>query len=611
MPRDKQEEAIAACTRALSHASGLDVTYQYQNNEDFLYDGMKLRLPHLSDVPNGKELTIARGIADAAALHILHHNPETHTRYAPASEAAKAIYDAAESVRVEALGVLEYDGIRHNLAAREDARSVLAGYDRFTEGDDLPVADIIRFLVREQLTALPAPEAASSMMQKFGKALALRIARPLTELAQHLENQEAFAKTMRRLIEQLDTGEAQEITSDETVEGDEQQENEQDENNEQEQEGDENDAESQHTGEQRSGGELPQGKRPVKAKLGALSDEGERDEMGESIDGERYLPNWDSHSEDIFRYKAFTTQFDEVIPADQLCSQEELIRLRNQLDRKLSEIQDITRKLAQKLQRKLMAQQQRSWEFAKEEGMLDAARLSTLIADPTYPYPFKIEREVEHVDTVVTLLLDNSGSMRGRPITVAALSADVLARTLERCGIKVEILGFTSRDWKGGDSKKLWEAQGKPLNPGRLNDLRHIIYKSADQPWRRARKNLGLMLRDGILKENIDGEAILWAHDRLLARPEKRMILMVISDGAPVDDSTLSNNSAHYLDRHLREVIATIETRSPVELLAIGIGHDVTRYYKRAVTIRDVDQLGDTMFGQLTELFDEKVKKVG
>jgi cobaltochelatase CobT len=306
-----------------------------------------------------------------------------------------------------------------------------------------------------------------------------------------------------------------------------------------------------------------------------------------------------------WEYKAYTTQFDEVVSATELCDEEELTRLRAYLDAQLKGLQGIVTRLANRLQRRLMAQQNRSWDFDQEEGLLDAARLARVVISPGHSLSYKIERDVEFKDTVVTLLIDNSGSMRGRPISIAAISADIMARTLERCGVKTEVLGFTTRAWKGGQSREAWLSGGKPAHPGRLNDLRHIVYKKADEPWRRARKNLGLMMREGLLKENIDGEALLWAHTRLLARQEDRRILMVISDGAPVDDSTLSVNSAGYLEQHLRRVIDWIEKQSPVQLVAIGIGHDVTRYYRRAVTIMDVEQLGGTMVEQLAGLFED------
>ena len=332
---------------------------------------------------------------------------------------------------------------------------------------------------------------------------------------------------------------------------------------------------------------------------GSGEEEGDRSDRRRRPDG--FLP--DEQRQPM--YRPYTVEFDEVIEASELCDTEELARLRHHLDQQLAHLQGVIGRLANRLQRRLMAKQSRSWEFDLEEGLLDAGRLSRVVVNPMHPLSYKHEKETEFRDTVVSLLIDNSGSMRGRPITVAAMSADILARTLERCGVKVEILGFTTRAWKGGQSRERWLAEGKPPNPGRLNDLRHIVYKGADAPWRRARRSLGLMLREGLLKENIDGEALLWAHSRLVARPEQRQILMVISDGAPVDDSTLSVNPGNYLERHLRDVIEWMETRSNVELTAIGIGHDVTRYYRRAVTIMDAEQLGGAMMDRLAELFDE------
>jgi cobaltochelatase CobT len=548
-------------------------------------------------------------MADAAALSLRYHNPQLHSKHAPADRSARAIFDAAEQARIEAIGTLQLPGVAQNLNVRLERYCLDQGYDITGEARPVPpLADVVSLLVREQLTGLAAPASTQGIMEKWGKWISLRASSQLKALAHTLHDQATFSEHIRHLIQLLDTDGANDAREDTESEP------EKSENENSDEQGENNNVESLPSGSlsgvSSDDTDSSRKRQPIKAGLASQDQqEGASDsDEGTSESDTRFLPNWDEGIEPSFHYKAFTTAFDEIVRAEELCSAEELTKLRSQLDHKLSGLQDITRKLAHRLQRKLLAQQNRSWEFDREEGILDSARLSSVIADPMFPYIYKWEKDIEQMDTVVTLLLDNSGSMRGRPITVAALSADILACTLERCGIKVEILGFTSRDWKGGDSRKQWEKQGNPQNPGRLNDLRHIIYKSADQPWRRARKNLGLMLREGILKENIDGEAILWAHDRLLARPEKRAILMVISDGAPVDDSTLSTNTAHYLDRHLREVIATVEARSPVELVAIGIGHDVTRYYRKAVTIRDVDQLGDTMFGQLEQLFDRPLR---
>jgi cobaltochelatase CobT len=443
------------------------------------------------------------------------------------------------------------------------------------------------------------------MVDLWRPLIETRIARDLAELGKLIEDQDSYATTTRQLLTDLDLdlGEAEEGEQSENSEG----ESENAEENEGESEGGEGKASG-------SEGSL-EGGVPEQDKDG--DDEGGAEEVaGEMMPGTGdedpgrpgrpgILPRQRGLNDDPAIYRSFTAEFDEVVEADALCDADELTRLRSLLDQQLAHLQSVISRLANRLQRRLLAKQARAWEFDLDEGILDAARLARIVTNPAYPLSYKREKETEFRDTVVTLLIDNSGSMRGRPITVAAMSADILARTLERCGVKVEILGFTTRAWKGGQSRERWIAAGKPANPGRLNDLRHIVYKPADAPWRRARKSLGLMLREGILKENIDGEALIWAHNRLLARTEQRRILMVISDGAPVDDSTLSVNPGNYLERHLREVIAEIERNSPVKLVAIGIGHDVTRYYRRAVTIVDAEQLGGAMLDKLAELFDE------
>jgi cobaltochelatase CobT len=437
--------------------------------------------------------------------------------------------------------------------------------------------------------------------------------RDFQKLKESLGNQDAFARAARQLIRDLKLGDETSDLQDDDQEDSQDQENADGQSNET---GDDQSDSSESQGygaqgeetedasEQDDASETTADQAQTEMQMGS----GDEEEPGRA---ERpWLPPGALSNEPLGQqYHAYTQKFDEIVEADQLCDAEELGRLRNHLDQQLSHLSGVIGKLANRLQRRLMAQQNRSWEFDLDEGMLDAARLTRIITNPMHSLSYKVEKDTNFRDTVVSLLIDNSGSMRGRPITVAAMSADILARTLERCGVKVEILGFTTRAWKGGQSREQWLAAGKPANPGRLNDLRHIIYKPADAPWRRARKNLGLMLREGILKENIDGEALLWAHNRLLPRTEERKILMVISDGAPVDDSTLSVNPGNYLERHLRDVIDWIETRSPVELIAIGIGHDVTRYYRKAVTIVDADQLGGTMMEQLASLFDEEEQK--
>src|SRR5436190_1087074 len=432
-----------------------------------------------------------------------------------------------------------------------------------------------------------------------------RCGRDLDRLERLIENQARFGHAIHDLLDALDMGEDRSSEADDE-EGAAGEQDKQKEQSGQEGEGEQSE-DSDATADQAemSGEEMTDSTAEAAEALSAeMSDDSEMGDSEAPADPRR--PR--KHGANEPRgpdYRPFIAKFDEVLAADELCEPEELDRLRGYLDKQLSHLQGVVARLANRLQRRLMAQQNRAWEFDLEEGLLDPARLSRVIVDPLHPLSFKHEKETSFRDTVVTLLLDNSGSMRGRPITVAATCADILARTLERCGVKVEILGFTTRAWKGGQSREAWIAAGKPANPGRLNDLRHIIYKSADAPWRRARKNLGLMMREGLLKENIDGEALDWAHKRLLGRAEQRKILMMISDGAPVDDSTLSVNPGNYLERHLRWIIDEIENRSPVELIAIGIGHDVTRYYRRAVTIVDAEELGGAITEKLAELFSE------
>ncbi len=601
-PVEAFKRATAATVRAIAERDDVTVSY---GAEPAGAAGTRLRLPlparDLSDAEAGP----VRGAADAMALKLRYHDTAVHSRRAPVGETARAIFEGVEQARVEALGTRRMVGVAANLSAMLDERYRRQGYEHMTERNDTTLVEAIRLLAREALTQMPPPRAAKKVVDLWRPVIETRIARDLMELGKLIENQDAYASAARQLLTDLDMdlGESEEGEQSENSEG----ESENAEENEGESEGGEGKASG-------SEGSL-EGGVPEQDKDG--DDEGGAEEVaGEMMPGTGdedpgrpgrpgILPRRQGLNDDPAIYRAFTTEFDEVVEADALCDADELTRLRSLLDQQLAHLQSVISRLANRLQRRLLAKQARAWEFDLDEGVLDAARLSRVVTNPAYPLSYKREKETEFRDTVVTLLIDNSGSMRGRPITVAAMSADILARTLERCGVKVEILGFTTRAWKGGQARERWIAAGKPANPGRLNDLRHIVYKPADAPWRRARKSLGLMLREGILKENIDGEALIWAHNRLLARTEQRRILMVISDGAPVDDSTLSVNPGNYLERHLREVIGEIERNSPVKLVAIGIGHDVTRYYRRAVTIVDAEQLGGAMLDKLAELFDE------
>jgi cobaltochelatase CobT len=600
-PVEVFKRSTTAALRAIAERDDVTVTY---GPEPPGLAGPRARLPMPPRDLSQHEASLVRGAADALALRLRYHDAQLHARRLPQNEVARAIFEGVEQARVEALGARRMTGLAANLAAMLDQRYRRQGYDRLTERSDSTLAEAIRLLTREQLTGAPPPPAAQRLVDLWRPFLEGRIGRDIRDLDRLVDDQDSYGKAARKLIKDLDLdlGEADASSESEDKDGEGE---------------DSGDAESQNeSGEGSVAGAQSALESGIPESKQDDGDAGAEEISGELMPGAGdddpgrpgrpgILPRNSNAADDPAAYRAFTAQFDETTNAEDLCDPEELTRLRSLLDQQLAHLQSVIARLANRLQRRLLAKQTRAWEFDLEEGILDAARLSRIVTNPVYPLSYKREKETDFRDTVVTLLIDNSGSMRGRPITVAAMSADILARTLERCGVKVEILGFTTRAWKGGQSREQWIGAGKTPNPGRLNDLRHIVYKSADAPWRRARRSLGLMLREGILKENIDGEALLWAHNRLLARNEQRRILMVISDGAPVDDSTLSVNPGNYLEKHLRQVIEEIERHSPVELTAIGIGHDVTRYYRRAVTIVDAEQLGGTMLERLAELFDE------
>ncbi|WP_431271906.1 cobaltochelatase subunit CobT [Dankookia sp. P2] len=597
----RQEEfkrATAGTLRAIAHANA-EVQVAFQPGPGGVA-GKRVRLPLPTRALPPAEMAKLRGAADAAALRIRHHSEAVHSARLPQRREAKEVFDALEDVRVEAVGSKHMSGVAANLRARLADQCETEGYDRMTRKDQLPLPAALSLLARERISGEPAPEAARRVLDLWRDTIGEQADVALAEMAGTTDDQDAFARAARKLLTALDLAEAEvEAESEEQEDGEESGEQ----SSQQDQSGE---GEAQAQDQESMLGAQPE------TMQGEASDEEveEAEDEGAAAEGDDKPGGPQQRKEvvqtdDASRYHPFTTAHDEIIEADELCDPEELGRLRQQLDQQLSHLQGVVSKLANRLQRRLLAQQQRAWEFDLEEGTLDAARLARIIANPLLALTYKREREADFRDTVVSLLIDNSGSMRGRPITVAAMCSDILARTLERCAVKTEILGFTTRAWKGGQSREKWVQEGKPRNPGRLNDLRHVIYKAADAPWRRARKNLGLMLREGLLKENIDGEALEWAYKRIRNRPEHRRILMVISDGAPVDDSTLSVNPGNYLERHLRKVIADIEGRGDVELIAIGIGHDVTRYYRRAVTIVDAEELGGTMMKKLAELFDE------
>jgi cobaltochelatase CobT len=602
-PTEPFKRAVMGCLRAIARQPELEVSFAAERPG---LAGGKARLPEPPRKLSRKDAAIVRGHADSIALRLACHDPAVHRRLAPGGQQARAVFDAIEQARVEAIGARRMQGVAQNLTAMLDDRFHRGKYDDIADRADAPIEDALAMMVRERLTGEPPPAAAKKLVELWRPLIEARAGRDLDRLERVLEDQRRFGDTVHDLLDSLDMGDDRSRQDDDESDDEQKDDGRKDEQGQDGEAADSEDMQRTSLDEaEASSEELPDN--AAEAQDAPSADMPEDSDLGDSESAaEPWRPRQHGMNEPRGPdYRPFITKFDETVGAEELCEPEELDRLRGYLDKQLASLQGIVSRLANRLQRRLMAQQNRSWEFDLEEGVLDPARLSRIVIDPLHPLSFKLEKDMTFRDTVVTLLLDNSGSMRGRPITVAATCADILARTLERCGVKVEILGFTTRAWKGGQSREAWLAAGKPGNPGRLNDLRHIIYKSADAPWRRARKNLGLMMREGLLKENIDGEALDWAHKRLLARSEQRKILMMISDGAPVDDSTLSVNPGNYLERHLRWVIEDIETRSPVELIAIGIGHDVTRYYRRAVTIVDAEELGGAMTDKLAELFGE------
>ena len=596
---DEFKRALTMAMRSISKQDELTVSFGSDKGN---LSGLKARLPMPNKNMDSNQINSLRGEADSLALYLAHHKEVVDEKYAPKGQNAKGIYNALENVRCDAIGSNAMSGVANNLIEKEKTkikRKVLSVNNDSPEGK---MIEALSYLVMERLTGSKIEEA-QEYIEPWKKWIEERAETSIDELTKSIQNQKEYAKITRKLIGDLELGD--ELGEDPSEE-DQEDENDQNENEELS-----DSEEDQSTSEDETQSDdmdvedgIPEEDDSLETDMSEIGEESESDDddlaqaaRGRGNDNEqrRELP-----------YKIFTEKFDEEIKAIDLCEMEELERLREYLDQQLNHLQGAVTRLANKLQRKLLAQQNRSWEFDLEEGLLDVSKLTRVIIDPTSPLSFKMEKDIEFRDTVVSLLIDNSGSMRGRPITIAAMCADILARTLERCSVKTEVLGFTTKAWKGGKSRESWLEEGKQPAPGRLNDLRHIIYKTADEPWRRSKRNLGLMLREGLLKENIDGEALEWAHRRLLARSEQRKILMVISDGAPVDDSTLSVNAGNYLERHLKQVIQKIELDSSIELTAIGIGHDVNRYYRKAVTIVDAEQLGGAITEQLAGLFDEE-----
>ena len=601
-PLDRFRHALAGATRAIARDAEADVMF---GSDPAAASGKTARVASPGPSLEPRLVAEARGAADALALKLRHHDPALHEARAPRggeNNDARAVFDALETARVEALGARAMDGVRFNLSRLAVARLRTDAITRARSAAEVPLASAVGLIARQRLTGEAPPSAAQAALAMVAPWIEEQAGADLDALGLTIDDQGAYATLARRLLEDLDLAAAEDRADEQPEDGGD------DDQGEEEGPDEEDDAEADGGA---AGGEMEMRSDSEERDEGDDDGQSEREEEGEASAGDEGAEqaqtsssrrNWqEAPTSD---YREYTRRFDEVVEASELCDPEELNRLRAYLDQQMTQLQGVVTRLANRLARRLMAQQARSWDFDQEEGMLDAARLARVIVSPTHSLSYKIERETDFKDTVVSLLIDNSGSMRGRPISIAATCADIMARTLERCGVATEVLGFTTRAWKGGQSREAWLAEGRPPEPGRLNDLRHIIYKRADQPYRHARRHLGLMMREGLLKENIDGEALIWAHNRLLARPEERRILLVISDGAPVDDSTASANSGVYLEKHLRTVIGWIESRSNVELAAIGIGHDVTRYYTRAVTIMDAEQLGGALIDQLASLFD-------
>ncbi|MDC1086602.1 cobaltochelatase subunit CobT [Alphaproteobacteria bacterium] len=598
------QNATASTLKAVSGNLENEREIKFSGNSSYL-STKEIRLPQILKDLDNKQLTKLRGEADKIALKLKHHDPALFSKLLPSSDLSSQIFKLAEDARIEAVGSKHFSGIKNNLQSliveqyKETILPIPGGDDKEA------LVKALHLVIREKITKSDAPSNTSISLEKWRPWINSKIGNLLNQLQENITNQEKFAAKTKELLTalQAEIGEA-----DSNNNGD----NEEDSEDTNSEESEDNDNSSQNDGDddQEAGLDGGSDSQEDEGQIEGDAQDGDAEDQDGDSEGEipsNPLPGYNRGKNNLEQsYKVFSTKYDEIVNATDLCDEDELTRLRATLDKQLEILQGAIARLANKLQRKLQAKQNRSWNFDLEEGMLDASKLSRIITQPLFPLSYKQEKDMKFRDTIVTLLIDNSGSMRGRPITIAAICADIMARTLERCGVKVEILGFTTKAWKGGQSREQWINDGKPTYPGRLNDLRHIIYKPADAPWRRAKNSLGLMLREGILKENIDGEALIWAHDRLLGRLEDRKVLMVISDGAPVDDTTLSSNSGNYLELHLKEVISFIESRSPVELVAIGIGHDVTRYYNKAVTLTDAEQLGGALTEQLADLFNEE-----
>jgi len=589
--KERFKSAVSSAVKAISE--NFDLEIKFENNKSVKKNS--LNLPEIINLKNLQDFTNLRAFADSEALKIKYTDKKAYLENEPRGETGKALYAIAEKIRYEKIGSNKLKGVRNNITQCYENKFKGKKIEEIKTEADVPVTEAFELYLRNHFFKIKQNQATKKTLSYWKKLFDKNLSSKLKQLDKFIENQNKYGHLVSNLIDDLDL---EEIDS----------------NKKEKQE--ETEKENSSSEENDSKMSQPEKEKEQSVDADFSIAENESKSVDENEDSKETVEKEISSNQKLVnknldkkKYKIFTNIYDEITNAEDLENENEILRLRKNLDQQLTNLQNVIAKLANKLQRQLLAKQNRSWEFDLEEGILDSSKLSRVVIDPFRSLSYKMEKETEFKDTVVTLLIDNSGSMRGRPISVAAICADILSRTLERCSVKVEILGFTTKNWKGGKSREKWNQENKPLNPGRLNDLRHIIYKSADKPWRQSKKNLGLMLKEGLLKENIDGEALLWAFKRIALRKEERKILMVISDGAPVDDSTLSVNSGDYLEKHLKQTVKWIEENSNIEILAIGIGHDVTRYYKKAIKIADVQELGDVMINQLTKLFSEKNNK--
>jgi len=593
--KERFKSAVSSAVKVISEKFDLEIKF----GTNISSKKNSLNLPEVLSLKNLQDFTNLRAFADSEALKIKYTDKKIYLKNEPEGTIGKSLYAIAEKVRYEKIGSDKLKGIKNNITKCYENKFKNKKIEEIKTEADVPITESFELYMRSHFFKIKPNKATKKILSYWQDLFDKNLKKKLKELDDCLENQSKFNHIVSEMINKLDFADTN------SKEKEEQKETQKNKSSSENDSGENNQANKEE--------ENQENEYNFNIDDADINSMNENDSLNqneaEEIKGDPNLKK--RYQKNLFKdnYKIFTNEYDEIKEAEELENEEEIIRLRKNLDQQLINLQNVIAKLANKLQRLLLASQSRSWEFDLEEGMLDASKLSRVIIDPLHHLSYKIEKKTEFKDTVVTLLIDNSGSMRGRPISVAAICADILSRTLERCSVKVEILGFTTKNWKGGKSREKWNLNNKPANPGRLNDLRHIIYKSADIPWRLSKKNLGLMLKEGLLKENIDGEALLWAFKRIVTRKEERKILMVISDGAPVDDSTLSVNSGDYLEKHLKQTVKWIEENSNIEVLAVGIGHEVTRYYKRAIKIADVQELGDVMINQLTKLFSKKSKK--